>query len=260
MQVERTAAAGKHVFMEKPFTLDRQRAARALDAVASAGVVLGVAYPRRFHPNLRELKRRVDDGSLGTIAHCYAEQNSPAGLFMDPRSWRADPAEAPAGGMTAMGVHNVDAMIGLFGEIDEVYASSLRRTVAYNAEDTTSVIFGFANGMSGSLLSCLATAVSYRLAVFGSKGCAELVTPNLDFRFTPTPDAMPTGRHTQPAPEVIENRGANTLLAELEAFADAINGGAPYPIPAEEILHGVAVFEAIVRSAAIRQPVKVARE
>ena len=259
-QVERTAAAGKHVFMEKPFTLDRQRAARALDAVASAGVVLGVAYPRRFHPNLRELKRRVDNGSLGTIAHCYAEQNSPAGLFMDPRSWRADPAEAPAGGMTAMGVHNVDAMIGLFGEIDEVYASSLRRTVAYNAEDTTSVIFGFANGMSGSLLSCLATAVSYRLAVFGIKGCAELVTPNLDFRFTPTPDAMPTGRHTQPAPEVIENRGANTLLAELEAFADAISGGAPYPIPAEEILHGVAVFEAIVRSAAIRQPVKVARE
>ena len=179
---------------------------------------------------------------------------------MDPRSWRADPAEAPAGGMTAMGVHNVDAMIGLFGEIDEVYASSIRRTVAYNAEDTTSVIFGFANGMSGSLLSCLATAVSYRLAVFGSRGVAELVTPDLDFRFTPAPDAMPAGRHTQPAPEVIENRGANTLLAELEAFADAIGGGAPYPIPAEEILHGVAVFEAIVRSAATRQPVKVARE
>ena len=72
---------------------------------------------------------------------------------MDPASWRALANEAPAGGMTAMGVHNVDAMIGLFGEIDEVYASSIRRTVAYNAEDTTSVIFGFANGMSGSLLS-----------------------------------------------------------------------------------------------------------
>ena len=125
---------------------------------------------------------------------------------MDPRSWRADPAEAPAGGMTAMGVHNVDAMIGLFGEIDEVYASSIRRAITYNAEDTTSVIFGFANGMSASLLSCLATAVSYRLAVFGSKGCAELVTPELDFRFTPTPDgdadrpprAAGAGNHREP--------------------------------------------------------------
>ena len=72
---------------------------------------------------MRELKARIDDGRLGTIAHCYGEQNGPAGLFMDPRSWRADPTEAPAGGMTAMGVHNLDAMIHLFGRIDEVYAS-----------------------------------------------------------------------------------------------------------------------------------------
>jgi predicted dehydrogenase len=151
-------------------------------------------------------------------------------------------------------------MIGLFGEIDEVYASSIRRAITYDAEDTTSVILGFANGMSASLLSCLSTAVSYRLAAFGSKGCAELVTPNLDFRFTATPDAMPTGRHTQPAPEIIENRGVNTLLAELDAFAEAINGEGPYPIPADQILHGVAVFEAIVHSAAAHRPVKVARE
>ena len=256
-QVERTAAAGKHVFMEKPFTLDRRSAARALDAVARAGVTLGVAYPRRFHPGMQELKARIDDGRLGTIAHCYGEQNSPAGLFMDPGSWRADPAEAPAGGMTAMGVHNLDAMIHLFGRVDEIYATSTRRTIAYDAEDTTCVMLGFANGMSGALMCCLATAVSYRLAVFGSRGCAELVTPELEFRFTPTPDAMPASRHSQPAPEVISHRVFNGLLAELEAFAAAIRGEQPYPITPEEVLHGVAAFEAIVQSAATRRPVKV---
>ena len=125
VQVERGAAAGKHVFMEKPFTLDRASAARAVTAAERAGIVLGVAYPRRFHPNMRELKARIDDGRLGTIAHCHAEQNAPAGLFMDPASWRADRNEAPAGGMTALGVHNLDAMIDLFGDIDEVYARSL---------------------------------------------------------------------------------------------------------------------------------------
>ena len=259
-QVERAAASGKHVFMEKPFTLDRRSAARALDAVARAGVVLGVAYPRRFHPGMQELKARIEEGRLGTIAHCYGEQNGPAGLFMDPRSWRADPAEAPAGGMTAMGVHNLDAMIHLFGRINEVYASSIRRAIRYEAEDTTSVMFGFENGMSANLLCCLATAVSYRLAVFGTKGCAELVTPELDFHFTPTPDAMPAGRHTQPVPEIIEYRGSNTLLAEFDAFAAAIRGEAPYPIPADEILHGVAAFEAIVRSAATHRPIKVERD
>ena len=259
-QVEAAAAAGKHVFMEKPFTLDRRSAARALDAAARAGIVLAVAYPRRFHPAFRELKARIDDGRLGVINHCHGEQNAPAGLFMDPRSWRALASEAPAGAMTASGVHNLDAMIGLFGPIDEVYATSRRRAVGYDAEDTTSVMLGFAAGMSASLLCCIATAVGYRLAVFGSKGCGELLTPQLDFHFTPVPDAMPAGRHAQAAPEVIEHRGFNALLAELDAFAAAIRGEAAYPIPADEVLHGVAAFEAIVQSAATRRAVKVARE
>src|ERR1700683_2618139 len=106
-QVERAAAAGKHVFMEKPFTLDRKSAAAAIDAVARAGVKLGVASPRRFHPGMVELKTRVDSGSLGTIAHCYGEQNTPAGLWMAEGSWRATQAEAPGGAMTALGVRHV---------------------------------------------------------------------------------------------------------------------------------------------------------
>ena len=259
-QVERTAAAGKHVFIEKPFTLDRRSAAAAIAAVEKAGVTLGVAYPRRFHPNMRELKARVDDGRLGTIAHCYGEQNTPAGLFMAPESWRATQAEAPAGAMTALGVHNVDAMIHLFGPVEEVHASSLRRAVGYDAEDTTSVMFGMANGMSASMMCSLVTTVSYRLAVFGTKGCAELRTPNLDLHFTPTPDAPPTGRNAALAPQVTENRSVNTLLAEMEAFADAIAGGLAYPVSHAEALHGVAVFEAIVASAAQRRPVRVARD
>jgi predicted dehydrogenase len=60
-------------------------------------------------------------------------------------------------------------------------------------------------------------------------------------------------------PEMIQNRGFNTLLAELEAFAAAIRGEKPYPITPEQVLHGVAVFEAIVRSAAEHRPVRVAR-
>lgn len=259
-QVERTAAAGKHVFMEKPFTLDRKSAAAAVEAVRRAGVTLGVAYPRRFHPNMVELKARVDDGRLGTIAHCYGEQNTPAGLFMAGELWRATQEEAPGGAMTALGVHNVDAMIHLFGEIDEVYASSLKRAVAYDAEDTTSVMFAMKNGMSASMVCSLVTTVSYRLAVFGTKGCAELRTPNLDLHVTPVPDGPPTGRNVALPPQITENRNANTLLAEMEAFAGAIEGGPSYPVTPEQALHGVAVFEAIVASAARGQPVRVARD
>ena len=74
-QVERTAAAGKHVFMEKPFTLDVKSAEAALDAIARVGVVLGVAYPRRFHPAMIELKARVQDGPGNRDGHPLARRD-----------------------------------------------------------------------------------------------------------------------------------------------------------------------------------------
>ena len=256
-QVERTAAAGKHVFMEKPFTLDVKSAAAALDAVARAGVVVGVAYPRRFHPAMKELKARIEDGRLGIVSHCESAQSSPTGLTMSPDYWRSDPQEAPAGAMTATGVHNLDAMIYLFGRIEEVYCTSLRRVMT-RLEDTTTVMLGLANGVSATLYCSLVTAPSYRFAVYGTKGSVELATQQAQFRFTPVTEAPRTGRHTAPEPEIIDNKGFNALAAELEGFAAAINGERPYPITAEEVLHGVAAFEAIVRSAVLRQPVKVA--
>jgi predicted dehydrogenase len=257
-QVERAAAAKKPVLMEKPFTLDVKSAERALAAAARAGIVLAVAYPRRFHPSVAELKTRIGDGRLGTLSHCESEQTAPAGLTMRADYWRADPAEAPAGAMTATGVHNVDLLIHLFGTIDEVYCVSHRRAME-RMEDTTSVLFGLANGMSATLYCSLVTAVSYRFAVFGTKGCAELSTPEFQFRFSPAPEGPRTGRHAAATPEIIEHKGFNTLRAELEGFAAAVRGERPYPITPEEILHGVAVFEAIVRSVERHQPVKVAR-
>jgi predicted dehydrogenase len=258
-QVARTAAAGKHVFVEKPFTLDVKSAEASLSAVARAGVVLGVAYPRRFHPAMIEMKARVEDGRLGAVSHCESAQTSPTGLSMPSQYWRADPKEAPAGAMTATGVHNLDAMIYLFGRIDEVYCVSLRRVMP-RLEDTTTILLRLANGISASLYCSLITAPAYRFAVYGTKGCVELITSELEFRFTPVTPAPSIGRHTAPAPEIIDYKGFNALAAELEGFAAAINGERPYPITAEEVLHGVAVFEAIVHSAALHQPVKVAHD
>jgi len=158
--------------------------------------------------------------------------------------------------MTATGVHNLDALIYLFGRIDEVYCTSLRRVMA-RLEDTTTVLLGLAKGISAALYCSLVTAPTYRFAVYGTKGAVELATPELEFRFTPVTERPATGRHITPAPEIIGYKGFNALAAELEGFAAAINGERPYPITAGEVLHGVAAFGAIVRSAALHQPVKV---
>src|SRR3954469_21850018 len=66
-QVRKAAAAGKHVFCEKPFTLVASDAASAISAMQKAGKVLAIGFNRRFHPNMAELRARVQDGRMGEI-------------------------------------------------------------------------------------------------------------------------------------------------------------------------------------------------
>ena len=66
-QIEAAAAAGKHIHVEKPITLDRASAVVAVDAARKAGVMLAVGYCRRFHPSFVEIRERLRDGRLGKI-------------------------------------------------------------------------------------------------------------------------------------------------------------------------------------------------
>ncbi len=117
-QIRRTVAAGKAVFIEKPFTLTVADAQSAIDAAERAGVVLAVGFNRRFHPSMRMLRQAVKEQRLGTIVSISAEQTALHGLTLTPEAWRAQPDESPGGAMTAIGVHLVDGMIDLMGQVD----------------------------------------------------------------------------------------------------------------------------------------------
>src|SRR5207244_6375933 len=88
--------------------------------------------------------------------------------------WRQDREEAPAGGMTGRGVHVVDAMLWLAGKIETVCAQSYRLAGNSGVDDSTSMLFGFRGGATGYLGTVIATAETWRLQVFGSKGWAEV--------------------------------------------------------------------------------------
>jgi len=253
--VRRAAQAGKHVCMEKPFTLTAASARVAIEAVRKAGVVLAVDFQRRFHPSVGEMRKRMRDGSLGTISFCVGEVSTPSGLALPKESWRINPEETPAGAMTGLGVHLVDGFIDLCGEVEEVYCVNARRAAPL-VDDTTVFTMKHKSGVISTSYCTLASGASYCMAVFGTKGIAETVRPSLDtFRFLPA-GASAHGAGAQP--EVIETKGFNPVKAVMEAFAVAAQGGKPYPITHGEIIHGVAVFEAIVQSAKTGKPVKVA--
>jgi predicted dehydrogenase len=264
-QVVAAAGAGKHVFCEKPFALTKTDAERAVEAVESAGVVLGLGYNRRFHPEMAALRERIREGGLGTVMHVDATMTSANSLALTPAQWRAHGREeTPAGGLTPMGVHAVDGMIDLCGEIDHVYCQSFRRVVEIDADDTTSVLFRMKDGMSGYLGTMTATGPGFSFEVFGSEGSVRLegMTHRVGAPSEERRTLLFGACKFQPLKgeaEVWQAARYDVTRAALEAFATAAEGGEPFPISHEEMVHGTAVTEAIVRSAVSGNVEAVAR-
>jgi predicted dehydrogenase len=254
-QVIAAAKAGKHVFCEKPFALTKADAEAAVAATTKAGVTLGLGYNRRFHPEMTALRDRIRSGDLGTVLHIEATMTFPNALALKPEAWRANRDETPCGGLTPMGVHAIDGMIDLSGEIDHVYCQSFRRVVQVESDDTTSMLFRMKDGSSGYLGTITATGPGFSFHVFGSKGWVRLEG------MTHVAGASSEERRTrlfgqckfQPAKgeaHVWQSATHDVTRASLEAFAVAASGGAAYPIPLDQMIHGAAVTEAVVRSAA----------
>jgi predicted dehydrogenase len=244
-QVLRAAAAGKHVFVEKPFALSSTDADRMLDAAGKAGIVLAVGFNRRFHPSMARLRDAVSTGALGSVVGISAEQTALHGLDLPQTAWRAQPNESPGGAMTAIGVHLVDGMIDLLGTVESVFAKVSRRA-AVHADDTTDVLLTFKSGATGHIFCSTVATPRYRMAVHGTGGFAEILGHQMGiFSYTA---ALPGEAFGTATPKVFETKGFNMLTAELETFADCIETRRPFPTSLSDIRHGVAVFEAILRS------------
>jgi predicted dehydrogenase len=254
-QVIAAAAAGKHVFCEKPFALTKADADAAVRATQKARVTLGLGYNRRFHPEMTRLRERIRTGDLGTILHMEATMTFPNALMLKGTQWRAQREETPCGGLTPMGVHAIDGMIDLCGPITQVYCQSFRQAVEIDSDDTTSILFRLKGGMSGYLGTMTATGPGFSFQVFGTKGWVRLEG------MTHVAGASSEERRTrlfgackfQPIKGPAEVWQAATLdvtRATLDAFGKAASGGPEFPIPVSEMIHGASVTEAVVRSAA----------
>lgn len=237
-QMRDAAAAKKHIFVEKPFTLDVPSAKASVAAAKDAGVVLALGHNRRFLPPVLEMKRRIERGDIGQVIHADANFSGNPSFRHTTGHWRTDRDETPAGAMSPIGIHMLDLLICLCGRIKTVNAQSLRLATELPIDDTTSMTFRFESGMSACFATLGATARTMRLQVFGTKGWLELR------------DESPLVFQPMEGPaETIEYPEFDKERAELEAFADAVAGTATYPLSDAEAVHGIEVFEAIVRSA-----------
>nr|WP_254368336.1 Gfo/Idh/MocA family oxidoreductase [Paracoccus sp. Z118] len=238
-QIRRAAAAGRHVFVEKPLALTLADAISAVDACETAGVRLAVGFNRRFLPAFRALQGLLASGDLGRPLHVEGSFCGPFGYQYTDEMWRGSAAENPAGGMAAMGIHVLDAMIAIMGPVVRVAAISRRLAVSSNLDDTTVIMLEFASGATGSLSTLMATAPFWRLHVFGASGWAQM--PDQARLIHAGLDGQVSEQSFEPL---------DTLATELDAFALTVREEWPWPVTTVQALASVGAMEAIARSAA----------
>jgi predicted dehydrogenase len=246
-QIVRAAGAKKHVFCEKPLSMSRADVLKAVKACNANGVALAVGHEKRFEPPIQEVMRAARGGELGSLLQIEANFSQNKFLLLPDDNWRMSAKEAPAGPMTATGVHLLDLCVGLLGPADRVLASSRQLGSQLANGDTLAVLVSHRSGSHSLISAMLATPFDGRFAVYGSLGWMEVrdkAHPESPEGWTLTRCRRGGKRESRDYPPT------NAVRANLEAFADAAAGRAPYPVPQEQMIANVSALEAVFRSVA----------
>ena len=247
------AAAGKHIFCEKPVDHSLEKIDRAIAAVKQAGVKSQIGFNRRFDPNFKKLRDLVQQGKIGEL-HIL-------------RITSRDPAPPPAeyvklsGGMFLdMTIHDFDMARYLSGsEVEEVYAAGgvmVDPAIGVAGDiDTAIIMLKFANGAIGTIDNSRKAAYGYdqRAEVFGSGGMAATAnnTPNSSVYS----DAE--GVHSEKPLYFFLERYMESFTAEMRDFITAIREDKPTPVSVEDGLKPVIIAMAAKKSLEENRPVRL---
>ena len=169
-QVESAVAAGKHVFCEKPLALTKAGAEKAVALCRDAGLVLGMGHERRWEPPIAAMLAQADAGELGRIQQIEANFSHDKFRSLDRNNWRLKADQAPAGGMTATGIHLLDLSVRLLGPAASVLCLCEQLSSDLPQGDTVAAYVKFRGGGTSYVSASLANPFMSRFTVYGSKG------------------------------------------------------------------------------------------
>jgi myo-inositol 2-dehydrogenase / D-chiro-inositol 1-dehydrogenase len=250
--IMQAAAAGKHIFCEKPISADLAQIDAALTAVRGAGVKLMIGFNRRFDPNHARIKKLIDAGKIGTphLLHIVSRDPAPppieyirvsGGIFFD------------------MTIHDFDMARFLLGDVVEIYAAAGVMVDPAIGEagdvDTAVITLKFANGALGTIDNSRQAVYGYdqRVEVFGSGGSVSSAN-----RY---PDAVMLSnaeRVQQSLPlNFFMERYIESYQSELAAFVAAVQGGTPLPVTGVDGRAPVVMAMAALKSYQENRPVRL---
>ena len=260
--VQKAAAAGKHILLEKPLEITTARAEELVKYAARAGVTLAVVLQHRFRPAGERLKAILDAGRLGRIVNC-----STSIRLWRPQSYYDEPGRGTrsrdgGGVLLTQGIHTLDLMLSLAGPIEEVTGYAVTSPVhRMETEDMLAAAVRYANGAIGVID---ATTAAYpgsaeRIDLVGEKGTASLAGTSLVVQW------QDSTREEHVADGSAGGTGADPMAFPHDYhrsvwvdFLDAIATKRSPRVTGVEALKVHRLIDALLQSSATRRPASVA--
>jgi UDP-N-acetyl-2-amino-2-deoxyglucuronate dehydrogenase len=218
------ARHGLHVLVEKPLDVDLDRADALITECEHAGVKLGVFFQDRVAPGIGKLKELIDAGRLGKLILVSARvkwYRPPE--YYSGSSWRGTNALDGGGALINQGVHTLDLLLWLLGDVERVYAKAITAIHQIETEDTVVATLEFVSGIIGTLEAGTSIYPGYarRLELTGSEGTLVLEHDRIitaDLRRPLEEEALGAEEDTNPSstsPVVSDVRGHQRILEDF---------------------------------------------
>lgn len=248
------AKAGKHVYTEKPIasTLEDGLAIEALEK--QYGVTVTVGHSARLLGGVREIRRRIDTGELGTVGFIEANFSNERALELTPDTWRWYRDRAPGGPLSQLAIHMFDIVKYLGGEVLEATSMASKLSpVGAEVDDQSMTLLKFKDGKIAYVGSCWTSPGIFAVRVFGSKG---LMHYEIDFGTWDDPENIrdsstlyiQRGKDGYGKREAVDEPESNMFQIELEMFAESCRTGKGNELSAANGNAAVACVYAALRS------------
>jgi predicted dehydrogenase len=243
------AAAGKHVFLDKPIANSVAEGAEITRVCAQAGVVLALGYQRRRESQFRWIKAEIEAGRFGRLVQAEANISRDRLGKIDLSSWRYQAAGMPGGVMLQIGIHYVDVLEMLLGPVARVNGMLAQLVLPGDNPDVASLMLEHENGAISNLTASYASASEYYMMnVYGKEASAYY-------------DLFSGLRHLrrgESKARPIATESNDTIREELEEFVRCVRSRAKPETGGRWATRNLAVIAAGVISAREGRAVEVA--
>jgi len=234
------AAAGKHVFLDKPIANTIADARALTKACRDAKVILALGYQRRRESHFRFVKKQIQEGKFGKLVNAEANISRDRLGKIDLNSWRYQAQGMPGGVMLQIGIHYTDVLEYLMGPIKAVSGRFVQLVLPGDNPDVASLILEHENGAQSTLNASYASAGEYYLMnIYGKEATA----------FYDLHQGLRIFNRSSNKVEAVSTPKNDAIADELDEFAAAVRGEAEPEMDGERSTRSLAVILAGIRSA-----------